>query len=184
MHLYFHQRPIFSKDRHPPVKIVVVFLLRHIEKLLNHEVRRKIGIATGAVTLRCAAEIQTRLGKKIMFDIEASLMDVRVFVSDQGPKKKRHRAGMHVLADLQRDSYLLFQWRRNVLRHHIFRCVVLGQRFEVELFRRSGERCGYALVLQSFPEYGCSKTARLWNNEGGHDRLSIGREVAGESYGS
>ena len=78
----------------PAVKIIVVFLLGHIKKVVDHEVRRKIGIAAGAVTLRRAAEVQPRFSKKVMLDIEASLVDLRVFVSDQRPEQIRHGAGM------------------------------------------------------------------------------------------
>ena len=71
--------------------------LRHIEKVVDHEVRRVCAPAPSAA--HHPNRVPLWLG--IRAQIEAGLINLLVFVGNQRTEKIRHGTGMKILADLQ-----------------------------------------------------------------------------------
>ena len=74
---------------------------------MHNKVRREICVAASTVTLRGSGEIESLLGQKIVFDVEAGLIDFLGGVSDEGAEKIGRHAGVKVLADLESDFHFL-----------------------------------------------------------------------------
>src|SRR5260370_1201508 len=83
IHLNFGQRSILPKDGQPAVEILIVFLFGHVPKVVNHEVRREIGVAAGSIALRSAAQVKTGLGEELIFQVKAGLVDFLILVSEE-----------------------------------------------------------------------------------------------------
>src|SRR4029077_12933512 len=94
-------------------------------------IRGEESVAAGAVTLRRRGQVETTFLQKVAFKIESRLVDFLVLVSEQGAQQEGAHGSVQVLAQLQGDLYVLFQWRRNMPGNKVFGLVAGGEHLEV-----------------------------------------------------
>jgi len=155
------KRAVFAHHRQRPQKCREHGVLaREIDQVVHHEVRRKESVASGAVALACAGDIQSRILQKAILEIEAGLYRVFMVLPQDGAQDIGRHAGMQVLADFQCDLGLFGERRGDMLSHLIFGCI---KRLRVRVRGGQGEvgGGGNTCIFQGFHEGHLRKPARL-----------------------
>ena len=182
VHLNFHQRSVFAEDGQRALKISKIFLRGHEEEIAHDKIGRVEGVATGAVTLRGASEIESRFLKKAILQIEARLVDFLFGMSEQGAKNERRHAGVQILADLKSYLDFFFQWRGDVFGDDIFGFVGGGEGLEIGNIHGGTIGTRDAFVLESFGKRDGRETRRLRNAVRGHGCGRIERQRSGDGH--
>src|ERR1700736_574304 len=102
-HLDFRKCAVAAQNRERPVEIREVFLLCHEGEITRHKIGGEEGIASGAITLRRRRQIQTSSLKEIVFQVEASLVYLLIFMRQNRSQDERSHAGVQILAHFERD---------------------------------------------------------------------------------
>ena len=161
--------------------LVEVLLLRHRGEEAHHEIRREVGRAPGPVALRSTGDVEPQLLlQELALLREARLR--RAVVSEDRAEHVWHRAGVQILAHLERDLHLLGERRRHVLGHHVGIGVRRRQRLEIRLGRGCWESRPHSLLLECLHQSHLREAAGLRNRVAEEDGLLPRRHRAGHRH--
>ena len=87
------------------MKIGEVFLFGHVKQIVDHEIRRIKGVATGSVALGRASKIKPTFLEEIVLQVKTRGINLVSFVAQQRGENEGRHAGVKVLADFQCDLH-------------------------------------------------------------------------------